>query len=338
MVSPISTQANCPMEVSESIDPKYRDLFERIERLQKRYIANKHDYDIFGSAIVPFKRVPPPFLHKYLDINTVLPIMLSGKMRYSQAEVLDDLFEERLPYDEMERAVQGFEGGPSLMIDAYDSEDTLQVFDRIKNQRHRLRVEGLALNNDFLHITSNGINEGFETFAQNKGVKRYFETFMRPLSLCLTECYNNNLMWALYGSGHTGAILSFNARHKYFYGNRHKPSAPGFFGPISYRNITSEIHSYLFAFERCFVKGLERSYQKEWRRTQLDSDIGVRGKDAIHLVDYPRDCIKRLTFGARSSKETMDDIITKVSSMEEFRMVEFYQSLPTLGGLRLKRL
>lgn len=307
------------------------ELIEIINHLIKRHARNA---SISGIAIFKPKKIPPEYLFKYTSVDASLKILSNNSFRYSQREILDDVFEENLSRDEIFNALPGFECGPTLIISAYDHKENLARFDKIQSMRAAMRENGEAVEDDITIINQTVPTAGDKENYNNKVLRQKLEDIKRPLALSLTENINSKTMWALYGDNHEGVCLALNSRSMYFISNRDRISFPGYFSPITYRPLTAEDYAFRFPSERFFIKTEDWKEQREWRRVEYVTNNSKRDwKNDIHTFSFPSEVLNSIIFGVRCNNSDIEKIVNLVKSKPEFKHVVFYKTKRTLNNL-----
>lgn len=135
--------------------------------------------------------------------------------------------------------------------------------------------------------------------------------------LCLSEIWDSMLMWGHYCQSHEGFVVGFNSSHQFF----HQPRSPkddfGRLRKVHYqatRPVVSLMGS--GALEWIDSKADIWSYEKEWRMLlTLDKASEVKNvtSGAIHLFQFPPDCVEEIVFGIKCSAATENAIRTAVA-------------------------
>ncbi|MDJ1652962.1 DUF2971 domain-containing protein [Raoultella sp. Ech2A] len=311
--------------------PPASDLINKVEILIDRYATN---LTLSGVIIFTPKRIPPQFLYKYTSIDSAIKIIETSCFRYSQREVLDDIFEEAPCRDEISSILPGFEDGPTLLINTHHSEEDLIRLDKIQLMRSEMRKSGETIQNNIAIIDPNKTSNNY-----NKEFRRTFENISRPLALSLTENLNSKTMWASYGDNHQGICMVLNTRSMYFISNRDRISTSGYFAPITYRSLTAEDYAFRFPSERFFIKTDEWKTQNEWRRVEYVIDNKDRNwKDDIHTFPFPSNILKGIIFGVRCNQSDIEKIISLVKSKSSLKHVYFYKTKRTINHLTLEEI
>ncbi|EIY5055767.1 DUF2971 domain-containing protein [Klebsiella variicola] len=316
--------------VKKTLSPA-SDLIEKVKLLAERYATNP---TLSGQIIFTPKRIPPPFLFKYTPVDSAIKIIEGSSFRYSQREVLDDIFEETPCRDEIFRILPGFEDGPTLLINTNHSEEDLKRLDKIKSMRFEMRKAGETIQDDIAIIDPNQISNSY-----NKKFIQTLENISRPLALSLTENLNSKTMWASYGDNHRGICMVINTRTMYFISNRDRISTSGYFAPITYRPLTAEDYAFRFPSERFFIKTDEWKNQNEWRRVEYVTDNkNIDWRSHIHTSAFPSSILKGIIFGVRCNQSDIEKIINLVKSKVSLKNVVFYKTKRTINHLAIEEI
>lgn len=307
------------------------DLTNTIKVLIDRYATNP---TLSGLAIFTPKRIPPQFLYKYTSIDSAIKIIEDCCFRYSQREVLDDVFEESPCRDEISSILPGFEDGPTLLINTHHSEEDLIRLDKIKSMRLEMRRAGETIQDDIAIINPNNTSNSF-----NKKFLCTIENISRPLALSLTENLNSKTMWASYGDNHQGICMVLNTRSMYFISNRDRISISGYFAPITYRSLTAEDYAFRFPSERFFIKTDEWKTQNEWRRVEyLIDNKDIDWNNHIHTFPFPSSILQGIIFGVRCNQSDIDKVTSLVKAKSSLKHVTFYKTKRTINYLALEEI
>jgi hypothetical protein len=315
-------------------DPK--EVLGKIEQLRERYGITP---TLTGRVLFRPKPLLPSRLFKYTSVATARDHILTDlKLRYTQSELLDDVFEEAPCREEIARLMPEFEDGPTLVVDVADPDERLAVFDRVRDVRARMRKADIVLSDDVAVITSNGLDREWKYELGNRPLKYALEEMRKPLALSLTELNNSVKMWAAYADNHHGLCLEFNTRNKYFRSNRDNIGQSGYVAPIEYRDLTVEDYAYRFPHERFFIKMPEWAEQHEWRRIEFaDPELNIASNGIVYTFPFPPRILTSIVFGARCSEQDAKFIVRLVRSQPKLSHVQFVQARRSVGQLILER-
>lgn len=150
------------------------------------------------------------------------------------------------------------------------------------------------------------------------------------LALSLSEESSSLLMWAHYAGDHTGFVMGFCRNHPYFNSAGENPSNPGYLNKVVYSEQRPSGVVLSMGVEKTYLtKGLEWSYEKEWRVLQVASNASIVKETPvgdIHLFEYPSDAVTQVVIGARASQETKDAIRSVLSDRVVWPNVSLYQA------------
>lgn len=161
----------------------------------------------------------PPVLYRYMDIKGAIKLLTSMKLRYSDPGRFDDIFEHSCRR--------------STNIRMRNFHDRIKPCINSKDNFINSFLKRLA-------TYSNG-----EKITNNVAV------------LCLSESWDINIMWAIYGSKHRGVV--FGIRSDYLYPVK----------KVKYiqkkENMITPESEIEYAQNLVFTKTMDWSWQKEWR-------------------------------------------------------------------------
>lgn len=315
---------------------EFQDVKDRIDALIERY---KEHSTLSGKYLFRARPSPPAEIFKYTNAANSHLILGNLSLRYTQSEVLDDVFEEAPHRDELRRLMPTYEDGPTLVIDIGDPEERLEAFDRVRNARAAMRKADVALSDDVPIITCNGIVPGWQYELGNRPLKYVLEGSRKPLALSLTELSNDVKMWSAYADSHRGIRLGFNSRSKYFRSNRDLIARPGYFAPIEYRPISVEDYAYRYPHERFFIKTPDWAGQREWRRIEFTPESpNADWKKDVFTFPFPPEALKSIAFGARCSAEDVEMIANQVHSDPRLAHLRLERARLSVGQLHIESL
>lgn len=218
-------------------------------------------------------------LYKYLTINTLKKV-IGGSIRFTQPGAFNDPFEML----------------PELHVPAEFLEKELQISFDITGQRRSPPVG--ELNPDFKSDQCSDVNSRniISSLNQSIGI------------LCLSQNNNSLLMWSHYADEYAGAVIEFDDEHEFFQGKIE----------IDYRaeRPIKDISAYISddkpvpIAELC-VKPDQWKYESEVRIVRSLNDckkVSDSGKFPVYIMEIPRDCIKSITLGERTTLEHQKEI------------------------------
>ena len=159
------------------------------------------------------------------------------------------------------------------------------------------------------------------------------------VALSLSEEANSLLMWAHYAEDHTGFVVGFCSDHAYFNSAGGNPSNPGYLNKVIYSSDRpSGVVGAMSAESAYLTKGLEWSYEREWRvlqKVRNASRVIENSSGGIHLFEYPSDAVVQVVVGARATKETLDTIRNIISDRVVWPNISLYQAVVDSQHYRL---
>lgn len=297
------------------------EVMRKIDALIARFAGSKNPD---GVMLFRPRAIPPPIIYKCTSAKNAELIFRSMKFRYTQSEVLDDIFEESPSHDEIRSAMPGFEDGPTIIVDVTDPPERLEMFDRVRDARNAMREAGEILSPDVAVITSNGLTRGWRYELGNQKFKSVMENMRKPLALSLTIHGNSPRMWSEYADSHKGVMIGLDSRSKYFRSNRDFIDRDGFFAPVIYRNISMSDYAFRYPYERFFIKMQDWADQGEWRRIKYEeNNTGIDWQKKNCLVDFPAEIVRFVAFGARCSNSNSQSIVENIRSRSNLAHVKF---------------
>jgi hypothetical protein len=218
-------------------------------------------------------------LYKYLTID-ILKRVIAGSIRFSQPGAFNDPFEML----------------PELYTPDSSCDKNLNITFSVTAPRREPRIGELDAN--FTSEQCNDINSRKILANLNNSIG-ILSLSKNPASL---------LMWSHYADEYSGAIIEFNDDHDFFKGKiemeycDHRPK--------------KDTSSYLLAnqvvpiAELC-VKSREWAYESEVRLIRNLSDckqVSQGNRFPVFVMDIPRECIRSITLGERTSIKNQREI------------------------------
>ncbi len=162
---------------------------------------------------------PPPILYRYMDIKGAIKLLTSMTLRYNDPGRFDDIFEHSCRRSKSKR----------------------------NEILHERATSSVAAKDDFL----TSFRKTLSTYSNGEKIARNIAV------LCLSENWDINVMWAIYGSNHRGVVFGIRSDYltsvkKVKYTQKTESLVPP----------KSEIE---YAQNLVFTKTKDWSWQKEWR-------------------------------------------------------------------------
>jgi hypothetical protein len=149
-------------------------------------------------------------------------------------------------------------------------------------------------------------------------------------ALSLSEVNDNPLMWSHYSEGHTGFVLEFDDQHSYFT------------SPNGADEVLWTTNKILYAKERpqttiieldmraiLLTKHVSWAYEREWKHFRPLNQAGATidaPPFAIHLMNFPADCLRSVTFGSRLAPAVRESVISAAKSKADLAHIRFLQA------------
>ncbi len=255
-------------------------------------------------------------LYKYLSCS-LIKVIQNAQMRYTQFAEFNDPFEmkpniNKISTDEdMKRFVgenlKDYEGVLAF-LEEKGGLDHKEVFYEIISGMKNLTPVFMPL-----------IREPIEkTFNEKIGV------------LCLTESKDSLLMWAHYADRHTGYVIGFDSKDKWFNCRIGENDELRDLRKVEYmeKRPALTLHD-TYSKDVFFSKSKEWAYEKEWRIIKpLDtaSYTEPRHPYPVCLFSFPRQLVKEVILGCMMSDENKNNILKILSENTEYKDVAVYQS------------
>ena len=255
--------------------------------------------------------VAPPLVYKYVVADRI-DVLRNAEIRFTPPLNTNDLFEVRQTFDLL--------AGPKMH--ALFNETAVQI-DTDQTMREVLEEMGLgAIPADAMkaHLSQfmggdvddllraalgNVVNDALLPMMNSvENIDTMLERLGRNLiCLSLTERPDSSPMWAHYGGNSTGFVIAFDSQSAFF--RRGDEGERQGLQKITY--FDGRIGEPMDDPYRAFIsKQADWSYEREWR-LYLKADQATRsftvGDDEIHLVQFPREAVRRVVLGLRASQE-----------------------------------
>lgn len=265
-------------------------------------------------------------LYKYFPAERI-DVLQSGRVCFSSPLNLNDPFEFMPPlklYENDERMAQAIERMlPQIVEQEYAlldpevrasiSKEMLLDFLRhkalphIQHVVHDMRIE-LPSMQARLH----------EKIQQSLGI------------LCLTETFDELLMWAHYSNSHTGFVVEFDTDHVFFNSRKSIHDELRHLRKVEY----SEVRPTLVLVSEegirpLLVKSCHWAYEKEWRMVvplEEAAEIKEAGGAKYHLFDFPRECIRTVFLGCRMVADRREELLGLLRSESTLASVQCMQA------------
>jgi hypothetical protein len=264
-------------------------------------------------------------LYKYFS-PSLAQVLENGKLRYSPPSVLNDPFELK----------------PHISAIAPESEIIKKYIEVAAPQMQSLKAEfsakvGRAVSEDelfkllFSVMPLKYVTEQVN-LRSSQVQTTLAEQFEKVGMLCLTEKYDNLLMWAHYAESHAGFVLGFDTSDPHFHQRRSDKDELRHIRKVKYTDVRPE--TILIdgpSYDVFISKGRIWEYEQEWRilRPLQDADEvkEIPGLDVpIHLFEFPWECLRSIRLGARMTKTNQDKILDLVSKSQQLSHVEVFKA------------
>jgi len=265
----------------------------------------------------------PKCVYKYLHSDRAGSILEKLLMRFSQASVLNDAFEFKPALKGMGTRAELEQGVREMLLTRFPD-----IF---------VRIEAGYAPEKAAQIISDIVSEGADLMESHANYDKSVKDVYRLLDenfgvLSLSETPESALMWSHYGDGGRGFLIEFHPEHTWFWDKREERDSFRHLrrvkylerAPAYFLNLPDEIALY--------TKGIEWSYEKEWRIIRNFNDAAVKvgpdgyGKDVM-LFAVPPSSIKSVVIGYKATEESVQQLKSTVSVNTELSHVTFQKAI-----------
>lgn len=199
-----------------------------------------------------------------------------------------------------------------------------------------------------VHVLAEHIvkTKGAELRAQVESVTPHAAAFItgeidRRLGvLCLSEVPDSLLMWAHYGSSHTGFVVEFDAWHPCFHQQLSSEDDLRHLRRVQYRESRpSAPLAEMEATDLFLAKSGHWDYEREWRIVRpLDDAIATIPGDPYptKLFEIPADAVQSVIFGTRMGDDAEKGIKTAIESSKQLGHVRMMKAAPSASHFLLE--
>src|SRR5579859_1838389 len=241
----------------------------------------------------------PASLYKYLPSDRAATVLRKLLIRFSQVSVLNDALEFKPP-------LKGVATRPQL--ERVINDKIRQRFPDLVAAIERTYPQEIA-DRFVREVVSKGAQEAEDNFP--KSVRTMYEKLDTNFGiLSLSEIPTDTLMWAHYADGGRGFLIEFAPKHSWFWDKKQERDGFRHLRRVAYASTRSE--KYLLDAtddDYLYTKNHAWEYEREWRIIRNFNDATVNcgqdgnGKDIL-LFAIPPDCVRAVTIGYKSSKES----------------------------------
>lgn len=273
----------------------------------------------FSFDDLPESEPPPPYLYKYMVAERVSDVLGGGMVRFTHLLDTNDTFEVRKTFrqfagpkfiDLMTRATHSFVTPEyvSRQMQRALAEKGIRV--RVPQARKIFKKKfGLSVDK-FMRTQMVDI---MGPFAGALNAVQTPEEFLHELGstiLCfsLSERYDLPTMWAHYGGGHTGVVLSFDTAHRWF--KQDKQPEKSRLQKVTY--FDDQLEEPFENVDAAFMsKTTDWAYEREWRLNcgikDIERTVGSE-VDPIHLRPFPSEALHSVIVGAKVDNVVVDQV------------------------------
>lgn len=278
--------------------------------------------------------MPPPLLYKYVTPERV-DVIERGLIRYTQASVLNDLFElnpHLMGFASVEsRARAVATEFPKTLLEEWNNlpEAMKQMLPWDKMQALLAPIENQT-------IQALGQWDPLLTLQAKEGLAKASEQM--PV-LSLTVSRSNLLMWAHYADNHKGIVIGVDAHHPHFNERRGDKDELRHLRAVQYRTDRPTLNlEDLSGPDLMLAKADDWKYEQEWRIVRSQSSAREVRHDKttpVYLFELPHEVIKEVVLGVRSGADTIDRV-RQALDRETLKHVQVFHALPDAKSYQLE--
>lgn len=257
-----------------------------------------------------FKIFPQPqILYNYCSKNRI-DILRNREIRLIQPGVLNDPFEMR-PYISKIASLENY--GTEII-------NTVPGF----------KEKYPSIDDFFRHVKNNPDDKWLKVQSLDSEIAKIVRTKMAKYLnettgiLCLTEDPLSLLMWAHYGSSHTGFVIGFNTSDDFF------KRTNGWDGlkRVQYsKTLPNETLADVTNKQILLTKSCDWCYEREWRllrHLEGASNVLNDKNDKIYLFKVPPSCIDSVLLGCKS--KLFKQIKNILATIKDYAHVKLYKA------------
>jgi len=256
-------------------------------------------------------------IYKYYDEDTLQPVT-DRTLKFATIEDLNDPFECLAVIESREMRPEDV---PLIL-------DELGLLEGYTGPLDQKLLEELAQKfneNSKGLIAQTGHN--FSSILNQISVRKQVDSALAYGILSFSTNPKSGLMWSHYCNKHKGYVLGFDKDHDFFRGGEEKPLGLGRLNPVDYREKRIEIGnkedqgSFLEIMHR---KSDDWAYEHEIRMV-MPLKYCKSISPSLHVLEYPKEALKRVIFGFYCPPNTVDEIKTCLSESK----VEYLRAVPS---------
>lgn len=275
-----------------------------------------------------------PALYKYLSPARI-DVLENLTIRYTQSRALNDPFEAFPAILHKDKSWYRYRHKQIIKDDAKNI-----IFDSTADKKY------------YLHQRSKEFDNFYECYTDKEWMYQRCQNFINLDSsvqghLSLSANPDNILMWSHYAQSHEGFVIEFDGDHDYF--------SYGTF-PIDYEDERPFLDVTRFGQDASvlYTKSKDWKYEAEYRKTMVfvekisyeDGTSFVPFPEQepanddpilteVKLFDYPKEIIKSIIIGWKSTDELYNEIIAALDKHELRETVTIYRSVPDARSYKM---
>ncbi|NWB16894.1 DUF2971 domain-containing protein [Pseudomonas sp. D6002] len=265
-------------------------------------------------------------LFKYFGPDR-MGILQDRLIRFSQPSAFNDPF-EFLPYIEAIDTPDNISERFRQTIEKDFSEEYAALNDEAKSLY--TKDQFCTLMKSFLIATEGSSKGVFGELALYAQEKIHKEANQMMGVLCLSERYDDLLMWAHYADCHKGFVIEFDSDSPFFNQRRGENDDLRQIKAVEYRKERPAINLSNTNMSELFLTKSEHwEYEKEWRMVVALSDankvLKVGGED-VCLFEFPVAAIKSIFVGAKMQEDTISELLKNLESDTSLRHLNVFKA------------
>jgi hypothetical protein len=259
------------------------------------------------------------------------------RVRFSQLGSFNDPFEGRPD-------IRTFEKGEDMLrrLGSVTREESEGVYQSLPPHVKSTFTAGQV------HVLTEHIvkNRGIKRPSQIESVTPYAASFItgdidQLLGvLCLSEVPDSLLMWAHYGSSHTGFVVEFDAWHECFHQPLSGEDDLRHLRRVQYRETRpSALLAEMEATDLFLAKSAHWDYEREWRIVRALDEATATIPDVPHpikLFEISADAVQSVIFGTRIRDDVERCITTAIKASKQLSHVQIKRAAPSASHFLLE--
>lgn len=266
-------------------------------------------------------------LYKYVSSSLWECLLKKRLIRFTQPSALNDPFEMKPFYERFvdEKALKKTLNETSQL--EYDRR-VVEQYEKLPDEvRAVLPINSIPTMNEAFSLFFSLVGETLESCIP-MAKEKFSENINKHIGvLCLSEAWDNQLMWSHYADSHKGFVIEFNPQHSYFNQQRSPVDEFGYLRQVKYAERPSVALTNLESLDVFFVKGMDWEREKEWRMLRPLKDHTEILDESIYLFSFPPECITGVILGSQMLPQIKQDIQHFLEGESEYSHVVIYHAV-----------